>query len=90
MQAIAIARLYVKRCNIVILDEPSSALDPIAERKIFDMTLKFCQDKTIILISHRLTNVVHVDRIFYIEDGKIVESGSHRQLMKLRGKYCKI
>lgn len=90
MQAIAIARLYVKRCNIVILDEPSSALDPIAERKIFDMTLKFCQDKTIILISHRLTNVVHVDRIFYIEDGKIVESGSHRQLMKLRGKYCKM
>ena len=90
MQAIAIARIYAKRCNIVILDEPSSALDPIAEQRIFDMTLNSIKDKTIILISHRLTNIKNVDRIFYVEKGCIVESGSHESLMSLQGKYYKM
>lgn len=87
MQAIAIARIYAKQCNVVILDEPSSALDPIAEQKIFDMTLNSIKDKTIILISHRLTNIKNVDKIFYIEKGSIIESGSHESLMNLQGKY---
>lgn len=89
-QKLAIARIYVKKCNIVILDEPSSALDPFSENDIFTSVLDFAKDKTVILISHRLTNVKNVDKIFFFENGLLLESGSHEELMRLNGKYAEM
>jgi ATP-binding cassette subfamily B protein len=88
MQKLAIARIYVKRCGIIILDEPSSALDPIAENIMFQTVLNLAADKTIIFISHRLTNMKNIDKIFFIEDGKVSEAGSHDVLMRENGKYA--
>lgn len=90
MQSLAIARIYAKQCKIVILDEPSSALDPIAEKRIFDLTLQLIKDKTVILISHRLTNIKNVDRIFYMDKGEILEVGNHDELYKKKGHYYKL
>ena len=87
-QKLAIARVYAQNSNIIILDEPSSALDPFAENEIFNSVLDFAIDKTVILISHRLTNVKNVDRIFLIEDGLLLEEGSHDELMNKNGKYA--
>lgn len=87
-QKLVIARIYVKKCSIIILDEPSSSLDPIAESEIFNSLLKLTNGKTVILISHRLANVKNVDRIFFIENGLLLESGSHNDLMQLNGKYA--
>ncbi|HOJ09935.1 MAG TPA: ABC transporter ATP-binding protein [Clostridiales bacterium] len=90
LQKLAIARIYVKNCSIIILDEPSSALDPIAENEILNSVLDLASNKTVILISHRLANVKNVDRIFFIEDGLLVESGSHDELMNMNGKYAEM
>jgi len=90
LQKLAIARIYVKNSSIIILDEPSSALDSISENEIFDSVLNFAIEKTIILISHRLSNIKSVDRIFFIENGLLIESGSHEELMSLNGKYAKM
>ncbi|MGD9567170.1 MAG: ABC transporter ATP-binding protein [Sedimentibacter sp.] len=90
LQKLAIARIYARNSNIIILDEPSSSLDPIAENEIFNSVLNFTTDKTIILISHRLANIKNVDRIFFIENGLLLESGSHEKLMRLNGKYSEM
>lgn len=88
LQLLAIARIFAKKSNIIILDEPSSSLDALMENKIIDLILKNANNKTIILISHRLTNVKDVDQIFYIENGHIIEHGKHQDLMKLNKKYA--
>ena len=87
-QKLAIARIYTQNSNIIILDEPSSALDPFAENEIFNSVLNFATDKTVILISHRLTNVKNVDRIFLFDDGSLIESGSHNELMDKNEDYA--
>lgn len=70
------------------MDEPSSALDPISEAHLNDTILNYAEGRTIIFISHRLSTTRVADRIFYMENGEIVESGSHNELMDLNGKYA--
>lgn len=74
----------------MIFDEPSSALDPINEQKLFDTIYKVCKGKTLILVSHRLSCVKDVERILVMEKGKIIESGSHNELLRLGGKYAQM
>lgn len=87
MQKLAIARGYAQNYQLFILDEPSSALDPIAEAKIYENMLELGKDKTMIFISHRLTTTVNADRIYLFENGKIIEQGKHQDLIALDGKY---
>lgn len=87
-QKIAIARVFARKPDIVILDEPSSALDPIAEYNMYKNMLNATENETVIFISHRLSATRDADRIYMFENGTVVEQGSHAELMKLNGKYA--
>ncbi|MCH5210756.1 MAG: ABC transporter ATP-binding protein [Oscillospiraceae bacterium] len=89
-QKIAVARVFAKESSIAILDEPSSALDPISEYEMFNNMMTACADKTVIFISHRLSSAVMADKIYMLENGEIIEEGSHEELMKLGGKYAEM
>lgn len=89
-QKIAIAGIYANNSEVVILDEPSSALDPLAEHELYENMMKACEGKTIIMISHRLSSAVSADRILHMENGEIIEFGSHRELMAAGGKYAEM
>ncbi len=86
-QKISIARIFAKDCELVIMDEPSSALDPIAEHAMYDNMMRACQNKSVIFISHRLASAAMADRIYLLENGRIVEQGSHAELMRHGGRY---
>ena len=87
-QKIAIARVFAKPCELLMMDEPSSALDPISEYKLNHSISESAADKTVIFISHRLSTTRHADRIYMFESGKIIESGTHDELvMNTSGKY---
>ncbi|MEA5557106.1 ABC transporter ATP-binding protein [Nodularia spumigena] len=89
-QKVALARAFLRDAPIIILDEPSSALDPKAEAEIFDKFRQVVKGKIAILISHRLSTVKMADRIFVITDGKISEGGSHEELMKNKRTYARL
>ncbi|MDF2922045.1 MAG: transporter related [Paenibacillaceae bacterium] len=89
-QKISISRVIAKPCRIVIMDEPSSALDPVAEHELFQMMTKAAEHKTVIFISHRLSSTVSADKIIMMEKGCIAEEGTHQQLMDRDGKYAKM
>ena len=90
-QKISIARAaYKQSAKIMILDEPTSALDPVAEAQLYRNFAALTGDKTTILISHRLGITAIVDRILVFKDGKIVEDGSHKQLMAKNGHYSEM
>ncbi len=89
-QKVAISRIFPRNSKVVILDEPSSALDPVTEYYINQSMLKAAENKTIIYISHRLSTTKMADRIIMLENGRIIEEGSHEQLMGINGKYAKM
>lgn len=89
-QKTAVARMFAKDFDIAVLDEPSSALDPIAEYNMYENLIKATENKTVIYISHRLSSAVLSDRIFVLGGGTVLESGSHRELMELGGEYNKM
>ena len=86
-QRLALARGYAQNYQLFVLDEPSSALDPFAEAEVYKNMLEIGKDKAIIFISHRLTTTVNADKIYLIENAKVLESGTHEELMSLKGRY---
>lgn len=89
-QKLAVARTFAKESPVKIFDEPSSALDPIAEYELFKNIMKEGRDHTMLFISHRLSSVKSCDKVFMLENGRLIEEGSHRQLMELGGSYAQM
>ncbi|MBU0766965.1 ABC transporter ATP-binding protein/permease [Patescibacteria group bacterium] len=89
-QKVALARAYFRNAPVLILDEPTSAIDAKAEAEIFDRVEELCINKTVILISHRFSTVRMADRIVVINEGKLLEQGSHEQLIKMNGLYSEL
>ncbi len=86
-QRVAMARAFYRNAKLLILDEPTSAIDANAEYEIFNNIFSHYKDRTAIIISHRFSTVRRADRIIVFEQGKIIEQGSHTQLMKKEGLY---
>ncbi len=89
-QRIALARVFLKNPDIVILDEATSALDTNTEKKVLKNIFEFFEDKTLIIVAHRLSNVMECDRIVVMRDGRIVEEGSFYLLVERRGEFYRI
>ena len=87
-QKIVVARAFVKDCPFKIFDEPSSALDPIAEAKLFDNIYESCKENTLVFISHRLSSVQNADWVYLLSDGTVKECGNHKMLMEQNGLYA--
>lgn len=89
-QKVAIARAYMRDADLIILDEPTAALDAKAEAEVFSRFKSLASGKTAVIISHRFSTVRMADRILVLENGAILESGSHEQLLALRGRYAEL
>jgi subfamily B ATP-binding cassette protein HlyB/CyaB len=89
-QRIAIARALITNPRILIFDEATSALDYESERAIQDNMKEICAGRTVFIIAHRLSTVRQADRIITLERGRIVEDGSHDQLIRSNGRYAKL
>lgn len=86
-QKLAVARTFYKNSSMMFLDEPSSALDPIAEYELNSAMYEMAEEKTVVFISHRLSTTMRADRIYVLKEGEIVEEGTHRSLLKNKGIY---
>lgn len=89
-QKVALARGFARDSDVIILDEPNSSLDVKTEQAIFSQVLALARDKTAVIASHRLSLTRMADRVLVFDDGRLVENGSHSQLMARDGKYAKI
>ena len=89
-QKVTIARMFAKNFDLAILDEPSSALDPVAETKMYDSLMEGTKNKTVIYISHRLSSATRSDNILVFSGGRLIENGTHEELMTLGGEYCEM
>ncbi len=89
-QKLSVSRAFFKKSDILILDEPTAALDAIAEREVFDRFEELAKDRMTVFVSHRLSSAVGADKIVVISDGKIAETGSHSELMSKGGEYFKL
>nr|MCR4749416.1 ABC transporter ATP-binding protein/permease [Lachnospiraceae bacterium] len=87
-QKVAVARTFIKDAPMKIFDEPSSALDPIAEYELFNSIIGEGQDHTMLFISHRLSSVKNCDKVFMLEKGTLIEEGTHKELMEQNGSYA--
>ena len=90
MQKVAISRTFARDYDFIIMDEPSSALDPDSEYELNKLMMNSAYNKTVIFISHRLSTTRMADRIYMMENGEVIEEGSHDQLMQLNGKYAEM
>jgi ATP-binding cassette subfamily B protein len=89
-QKLMLARALYKDGALLLLDEPTSALDPIAEGELYEKYAHLTKNKTSLFISHRLSSTRFCDNILFLENGKVIEEGTHDELMKLNGEYKKI
>lgn len=89
-QKIVCSRVFVDDKKVSLFDEPSSALDPISENELFNSIISSVKERTGIFISHRLSSVKDADCVFMLEQGKVLEQGSHSELMALNGAYCEM
>ncbi len=89
-QKVAIARAYMRDAQLIILDEPTAALDAKAEAEVFARFKSLAAGKTAVIISHRFSTVRMADRILVLDDGAILEAGSHEELLALRGRYAEL
>ncbi len=87
-QKLALSRLFYKDYSYIILDEPFSNLDLFTEKSIYDNLMANFREKTVIVISHRLASISGFDKIIVMEEGQIIEAGTHQQLMETGGLYC--
>ena len=87
-QKVALARAFLRDSQVIVLDEPTSAMDPKAEYEIFKKFRELIKDQSAVLITHRLSTVKMADRIYVMDGGKIVESGTHEELMQLKQTYA--
>ena len=87
-QKVALARAFLRDSQVIVLDEPTSAMDPKAEYEIFKKFRELIKDQAAVLITHRLSTVKMADRIYVMDGGKIIESGTHEELMKLQKSYA--
>jgi len=89
-QRIAIARVVLENAKILVLDEATSSLDSVAEKEIQTAIENIMYDKTVIIIAHRLSTIKKVDRVIVFDEGKVVEEGTHNQLLRQKGKYAEL
>jgi len=89
-QRIAIARAILYNAPILLLDEATSALDPISEKLIKDALTKLMKDRTTLVIAHRLSTVIHASKIIVIANGKVVEEGTHQELLDKGEAYANL
>lgn len=87
-QLMGLARAYFRECEFMILDEPSAALDPISEDRLFRQMYGLGKGKSTVTISHRLSNTILADKILVIQNGAVIEDGTHKELMALNGVYA--
>jgi ATP-binding cassette subfamily B protein len=89
-QKIALARAFLREAQILVLDEPTSAMDARAEYELFCRFRELTENRTAILISHRFSTVRMADRIYVLSDGRILEGGSHDELIRAGGTYARM
>lgn len=89
-QKLSVARAFYKKSDILILDEPTASLDAIAEKEVFDRFMELGEGKITVYVSHRLSSATSAGKIVVISDGKIIENGTHTELMQLEGEYHRL
>ncbi len=87
-QRIAIARAFIRDANILLFDEPMTGLDPLAEQVVQRAFVNLSRGRTTIVVAHHLSTILHADRILFLQNGRIVEQGSHDQLLQSAGAYA--
>lgn len=87
-QKIALARAFIRDAQLIVMDEPTSSLDPLAEAEVLQQLKKISEGRTTVIISHRLSSVKAADIIYYLDGGRVVEMGTHDELINVKGSYA--